>query len=300
MEALRLQRQEHAARGAGRETRSGVLSQRVEQLATQISGLTRQIDANRRQQGLIAQELDGVRSLAERGFAPATRIRELERNEASLQGQYGALTADVARAREQIGETRLQMAGVSTELNEEVAEQLRQTEVELNQLVPRQGALRRQIDRATVRSPATGQVIGLTVFTSGGVVQAGQTIMEVVPESAEQLVVVQIKPVDIDNVRIGQDTEVQFPGLRETRLPTLRGRLARVSPDALVNEQTGGRYFRAEVIVPPAELAKIGASARSLSAGTPAQVIIVTRKRTALTFLLEPLVKSLWRAGAEQ
>jgi len=299
-EAMRLQRIQFTARGAGRSTETGVLDQRVGQLRDQMRGYERQIEANSIQQRLIAEELEGLRSLAERGYAPLTRVRALERTAAALEGEQGSLRAQVARTREQIGETRLQTLGVSTKLNEDVAEQLRQVEVQLNDLQPRLVELRDQLARAEIRSPATGQVVGLTVFTPGGVIQPGQMLMEVVPDEASQVVVAQIDPADIDNLRVGLDTEVKFPGLRERNPPIVHGRVTRISADSFNDEKTGRSHYRAEIVVPPSELQKLGGAARTIRAGMPVQVVILTRKRTMLTYLVEPLIQSLWRSGAEQ
>jgi HlyD family secretion protein len=299
-EAMRLQRLQYSARGAGRSTETGVLNQRIGQLRDQMDGYERQIEANTTQQRLIADELEGLRSLAARGYAPMTRVRALERTAAALEGEQGALRAQVASTREQIGETRLQTLGVSTRMNEDVAEQLRQVEVQLNDLRPRMVELRDQLARAEIRSPATGQVVGLTVFTRGGVIQPGQTLMEVVPDEASQVIIAQVDPADIDNLRVGLDTEVKFPGLRERNPPIVHGRVTRISADSFTDEATGRSHFRAEVVVPPTELEKLGRAARSIRSGMPVQVVILTRKRTALSYLFEPLTQSLWRSGAEQ
>jgi len=299
-EAMRLQRLQYSARGAGRSTETGVLNQRVGQLRDQMDGYERQIEANAIQQRLIGEELEGLRSLAAQGYAPLTRVRALERTAAALEGEQGALRAQVASTREQIGETRLQTLGVSTRLNEDVAEQLRQVEVQLNELRPKMIELREQLARAEIRSPATGQVVGLTVFTQGGVVQPGQTLMEVVPDQASQIIVAQVDPADIDNLRVGLDTEVKFPGLRERNPPIVRGMVTRISADSFTDEATGRSYFRAEVVVSPQQLEKLGAAARSIRSGMPVQVVILTRKRTALAYLFEPLAQNLWRSGAQQ
>lgn len=298
--ALRLQRQQFAARGAGRSTQTGVLGQRVGQLQDQMDGYERQIEANAEQQRLIGEELDGIRSLAARGFAPQTRVRALERTVAALEGEQGALRAQVARTREQIGETRLQMMGVTTTLNEDVAEQLRQVEVQLNEAQPRLADLRSQIARAEIRSPATGQVVGLTVFTQGGVIAPGQTLMEVVPDDASQVIVAEVDPSYIDNLRVGLTSEIKFPGLHERNPPILHGRVILISPDAIADTQTGRSHYRAEIVVPQTELEKLGSAADQIRSGMPAEVVILTRKRTALAYLTEPLTRSLWRSGAEQ
>ncbi|MFN3815170.1 HlyD family type I secretion periplasmic adaptor subunit [Brevundimonas sp.] len=299
-EALTLQRRQFAARGAGRSTESGVLRQRISQLEDRMGGHERQLDSNREQQRLIQEELTGMRSLADQGYAPVNRVRALERTAASLEGEEGSLIAQIAAAREQIGETRLQMLGVTTRLDEDVADQLRQVEVELNELQPRLSELQAQIGRTQVRSPASGQVVGLSVFTAGGVVQPGQVLMEIVPDDASQVLVAQVDPADIDNVRVGLQTEIRFPGLREEIPPIVRGEVTRVSADSFANEQTGQSHFRVEVVVPPEELEALGAAARGIRPGMPVEVVILLRRRTALSYLVEPLTRNLWRSGSQQ
>ena len=299
-ESLRIQQLQFGARRTGRSTETGVLSQRIAQLNDQIEGYQRQIDSNEEQQRLIQEELIGMRGLAEKGYAPQTRVRALERTAAQLDGELGSLRAQIARSREAVGETRLQMVGVNTKMGEDVADQLRQIDVQLNELRPRMGELRAQIARTEVRSPASGQVVGLTIFTQGGVVQAGQTLMEIVPEDVSQVIVIQVKPTDIDNLRIGLETEVKFPGLRGPSIPIIHGNVTSISADTFTVKETGASYYRAEIVVPAAEMAKLGRSGEALRPGAPAEVVILLRKRTALTYLLEPLTDNLWRSGSEQ
>lgn len=299
-ESLRIQRLQFGARRSSRSTETGVLGQRVAQLNEQIAGYDGQIAANIEQQRLIQEELTGMRSLAAQGYAPLTRVRALERTAAQLDGELGSLRSQIARSREAIGETRLQVSGVSTRMNEDVADQLRQIDVQLNELRPRLTELRAQMARTEVRAPASGEVVGLTIFTPGGVIQPGQTLMEVVPRDASQVIIAQVNPNDIDNLRVGQITEVQFPGLRERNPPTIHGRVTRISADSFTVEQTGATYYRAEIVVPASQLKTLGRAASTLRPGAPVQVIILLRKRTALAYLLEPLTNNLWRSGSEQ
>ena len=298
-ESLRIQQAQFNARRTGRSTETGVLGQRVNQLNEQIIGYQGQIAANIEQQRLIQEELTGMRSLAAQGYAPQTRVRALERAASQLDGEQGALRAQVAQSREAIGQARLEMSGVSTKLGEDVAEQFRLIDVQLNELRPRLTELRAQIARSEVRAPATGQIVGLTIFTQGGVIQAGQTLMEVVPSEASQVIVAQISPNDVDNLKIGMQTEVKFPGLRESNPPIIHGKVTRISADSFTVEQTGATFFRAEIVVPPEELAKLGRSADTIRPGAPVEVVVLLRKRTALTYLLEPLTNNLWRSGSE-
>ncbi len=299
-ESLRIQQLQFGARRSGRSTETGVLGQRVAQLDEQIAGYERQIAANVEQQRLIQEELTGMRSLADQGYAPLTRVRALERAAAQLDGEMGSLRSQIARSREAIGETRLQVSGVSTRMNEDVADQLRQIDVQLNELRPRMLELRAQIARTEVRAPASGEVVGLTIFTAGGVIQPGQTLMEIVPRDASQVIVARVNPNDVDNLRVGMTTEVRFPGLRERSPPKIHGRVTRISADSFTVEQTGATYYRAEIAVPASELKTLGRTANALRPGAQVEVIILLRKRTALEYLLEPLTDNLWRSGSEQ
>lgn len=301
-EALALQRQQFSARGGSRGNEIGVLSQRVEQLNQQIIGLDRQIASNREQSRLIGEELAGMQSLADRGFAPLNRVRALERQAAALDGEEGALRAQVARAQEAIGETRLQMLGVGSQTDEEVADLLRQVQVQLDELNPRLTAAREQLARAQVRAPASGRVVGLSVFTIGGVVQPGQMLMEVVPEEAALIVSAEVSPTDADDLRMGQDTEVRFSAFRERDLPILHGTVTDISADSFTDERTGRSFFRVTVEVPPSELAKIEAvrgEDTGLIPGLPVEVVVPLRKRTALQYFFEPLTQSVWRSFRE-
>lgn len=299
-DAMRLQRLQFLARRSGRTTETGVLEQRVGQLTQQIDGLERQIDSSIAQRRLIEQELEGVRSLAARGFAPQTRVMALERTAVALDGELGSLRAEVAGTYESIGQARLQMLGVSTRLNEDVADLLRQTEVSLNELQPRLTELRAQIARSQIRAPVSGEVVGLTTFTVGGVIAPGQVLMDIVPDRASQVIVVSVDPADIDNLRVGMSTKVTFPGLRDRSPALLRGTVTRLSPDSFTDEASGRVYFRAEVVVPPAELSRLGSMSQHIRPGMPVEVVILLSQRTALQYMFEPLTRSLWRSGSEQ
>lgn len=302
VEAMTLQRQQFDARRSALEAQRGVLDQRVSQLAEQATGLQRQLDANAEQQRLIGEELDGMRKLAAQGYAPVNRVRALERNQAALAGEDGSFRAQIARSGEAIGETRMQLLSLDRQMVEEVTGQLRDVEVRLDELQPKLSALRQQLDRATVRAPASGKVVALKVFTVGGVVGPGDVLMEIVPQDRALVIQANVSPNDADDLRVGQQTQIRFPSLHERDLPILMGRLTELSADSFVDEKSGQRYFRAEISVPPSELERIRKvrGARSgLQAGLQAEVLVPLYKRTALDYMIEPLSQTFWKSGRE-
>ncbi|MEH0194947.1 HlyD family type I secretion periplasmic adaptor subunit [Caulobacter sp. CCNWLY153] len=301
-EAMSLQQLQFRARRQALETQRGVLGQRVLQLNEQAGGAERQLKANVDQQQLIREEYQGVKELADKGYAPKTRLLALKRAEASLEGENGAHRAQIARSSEAVGETRLQIMSLNRERAEEVAGQLRDIQVRLDDLQPKWGAVREQLARAVIRAPASGKVVGLSVFTVGGVISPGQTLMEIVPQDRDLVVEARVSTADADDLRLGQQTQVRFSSLHERNLPILSGVLTKLSADSFADEKSETRYFRAEVKVLPSEMAKITAIRgvqAGIQPGLPVEVIVPLRRRTALDYLVEPLVQTFWRAGRE-
>jgi HlyD family secretion protein len=136
----------------------------------------------------------------------------------------------------------------------------------------------------------------LTVFTVGGVVAPGQTLLEVVPDGKMLIVQAQVQPNDADDVYPGQRAQVRFMSDRDRSLPELDGKVRTMSADSFTNEETGRSYFRTEIEVPPSELQQVRGmlGEGELRPGLPVEAILAVRKRTALQYLMEPMVGTIW------
>ena len=289
--ALRVQQAQLRTRAAVLSAQRGVLGQRGSQASSQGTGYSRQVAAVDDQLRLIDEELDSLRTVAEKGFVSRNRVRALERARADLQGQRGQYAATVAQTGSQQGESRLQILEAQSSYYERIATELRDVENALADVRPKWSAARDQLARTEIRSPATGTVVGLAVFTPGGVIAPGQKLMDVVPDRAPLTVEARISPADADDVRIGQRAFVRFDTLHEQTLPALKGSVSRVSADSFTEERTGETYYTADVSVPLEELARIDRlrGADTLRAGIPVSIEIPLRKRTALQYAIEPL-----------
>lgn len=303
VEAIKLQQSEFAARSTALKAQERVLHQRTAELAQQIEGYNRQIAASKRQESLIQDELVGLRSLAERGLAPQNRVRAVERAEAQVSGARGQYEATVAQSEQQAGETRLQIIQAEKDFKEKASADLRDTEFALSEALPKLKIARDQLDRIQIKAPASGAVVGLSVFTPGGVIAPGQRLMDVVPDRAPLLVDAKVSPADADDVHIGQVAEVRFVSIHDRALPIIKGSVTKLSADSLVDEKTGIRYFTVEVAVPMGELARIERRrdrSFTVKPGLPVQVLIPTHRRTALQYMVEPLGDIIWRSFRER
>ena len=290
-QALELQRSQIRARSSSLSAQQSVWRQRSLELGEQQSGYAQQRASLREQQRLIADELQSLKKLQQKGFASTNRIRALERSEAELKAQEAQMVAEYARAGEGMGESRMQSLTLTRSTIEQIAADLRDTQAKLSEVVPKLVAAREQLQHALVRAPATGRVVGLAVFTVGGVVAPGQTLMEVVPEDKMLVVQAQVQPNDADDVYAGQAAQIRFASERNRSLPFLNGRVRTISADSFTDEETGRSYFTAEIAVPPAELKQVRdlLGRDELRPGLPVEAVLAVRKRTALRYLIEPL-----------
>jgi HlyD family secretion protein len=299
--ALQVQQGQLRTRAAVLSAQRGVIGKRTTQASDQGQGYTRQVVSINEQIRLINEEYASLRDVAEKGFVSKTRLRALERQRAELEGQRGQYSATVAQTGSQQGETRLQILEAQSTYNERIATELRDVETALADARPKWAAARDQLARVDIRAPATGTVVGLTVFTPGGVIAPGQKLMDIVPDRAPLTVEARLSPADADDVRTGQKAFVRFATLHERSLPALDGVVSRVSADSLVDERTGESFYTAEVVVPLSEMQKIDQlrGPNTLRAGIPVTIEVPLRKRTALAYAFEPLSGALRRSFNE-
>jgi HlyD family type I secretion membrane fusion protein len=281
------------------QSQSAVLSQRVQQQQSQILGSQAQVDSIDEQVRLTNEELEGYKTLNERGFAPKTLILRYERSLAELQGRKGQLLADIARIKQQMGETRLQLATLRDERESQAAEGLRDSQAKLADVIPRLTTARQALAQTVVRSPVQGYVFNLTQFTVGGVVGAGETLMDVVPAGVPLTVTAMIKPEDVDEVHVGMDARVKLTGLNQRFNDSLNAKVAVVSADRITNEKTGAAFYRVDLRIPTIELKKLKKGVQ-MTPGMPAQALIVTGKRSVMGFIVSPITDTLEDAFREQ
>ena len=300
-QVMSLQRSEMRARSGAISAQQSVLGERGQQLSQQQSGYSQQRVELVEQQRLIGEELEGLRKIADKGFASINRVRALERAQADLRGQEAAMKAEFARAGEGIGETQMQSLSVQRDRLQQVEADLKDAQSKLSEVLPKLVATREQLQHSLVRAPATGQVVGLSVFTVGGVVAAGQKLLDIVPDGRELVIQLQLAPNDADDAFPGQKAQVRFVSVHNRTLPLFSGTVRTVSADSFTDEKSGRSFFRAEIVVPPKELARVRSVLGNgeLRPGLPVEAVLAVRKRTALQYLMEPLTGALWRAGHE-
>jgi len=285
-------------RQAAQQSRADILRQRIAQLDEEIIGLESQIDSQNRQIALIASEVEDVQELVDRGLERRARLLALQRQQADIEGAVGANVAAIAQARQSIGETELQILNLDTDRQDEIANELNQVRFERAGIEQDLSRTQDILTRTSILAPISGIVVENRFTTVGGVIRPGEPILDIVPQEEELLIDARVSPNDIDSVQIGMTAQVILSAYSQRRLPRIDGQVKSISADRLVDEVTGQPYFLARVEVNPQELLDLE-DRITLTAGMPAEVYILTGERTALEYLMEPVIQSFRRAFRE-
>jgi HlyD family secretion protein len=298
LEAMVAQRALFDSRAKALDDRKGILRQRIQQLREEIAGLEAQIRADSRQIALIDEEIAGVEELYRKGLERKSRLLSLKRARTDIEGDRAERRARIARAEQAIGEAELQIIAQDTAHLEAINEEASRVQFELAEVEQQLAASRDVLERTLIAAPTDGTVVQLRFRTPGGVIRPGEPVLEIVPKDEELLVDARVSPMDIDIVRAGLRARVVLPAFQQRHMPQIEGRVRHVSADAIVDPQTGQRFYEIRVEVDAAPLAALEPEVR-LTPGMPAEVYVTTGERTLLDYLLSPFYRSLRRAFRE-
>lgn len=280
------------------EGRKGQLRSRIEQYRSEISGLDKQEKSKSKELGLVKEELDRLEALFAKKLVPQTRVLAMQRDEARIQGEHGALLSQVARAGGQINETELQILEIDENAITESQKEYREIEARVAELNERKIGAQDVMKRIDLRAPRSGIVHELAVHTVGGVIAAGDVVMGIVPKEDAKTVEVKLMPTDIDQVSVGQQAVLRFPAFNQRTTPEINGKISRLAADVSKDPQTGAEYYVARVSVTEDEFSKLGKV--QLIPGMPVESYIQTGERTALSYITKPLQDNFARSFKDE
>ncbi len=142
-----------------RQTISGqvdLMNAQRDQYQSEIDGIDRQTQGLKDQLGFIKDELGDLRKIYDKGLVPRPRLLALEREEASLSGSIGRLTADRSKAVQGAGETQLKIRQIKQQFYQEVSQSISETRVKLAEVTEREVVASDAQRRITVVSPVNG------------------------------------------------------------------------------------------------------------------------------------------------
>ncbi|MBM6594405.1 HlyD family type I secretion periplasmic adaptor subunit [Microvirga pudoricolor] len=270
----------------------------VEQQNAELTAIKAQTEANTRQADLLAREISAVSGLVEKGYAPRPRLTELQTRESELVGRAAELVGRKAKAEQARSAAELEILSLGNDFQQQVASDLQTSQLELADTMERISAAGDVLKRVIVVSPQNGVITDIRTRTPGGVIGAGQAILDIVPEHEPLIVEAKVGLRDIDSVRTGAPVQVRLTAYNNRSTHPLTGEVTYLSADQQIDERNDSAFYIARASISPESLAA-NPDVR-LYPGMSAEVLIINKPRRAIDYLLSPITESFNRSFREE
>lgn len=286
-------------------SRQQSLKLEAEGMRSSIAGMEASLSAQRqvmtskqKQRETLEQQLQGLRSLAAENYVPRNKMLENERLLAQLNGDIAQLAGDINRTRRDIEQQTLLIAQRQQEYDKEVNSELADVRALLSDVGSKKEKADFNLANIQMRAPVSGTVVGLKVFTEGGVIAPGQTLLEIVPDDQPLFVDARLPVELVDKVWPGLSVELQFVAFNQSTTPRVAGTVELLSADRLLDERDGSPYYSLRVQVD--EAGKRALEGLEVKPGMPVQGFVRTGERSFVNYLFKPLMDRLHLALTEE
>ncbi|MDE1478984.1 HlyD family type I secretion periplasmic adaptor subunit [Xenorhabdus bovienii] len=264
------------------------MQQAEEGLSFQLKGLREALTNKQQQQASLKEQVTNLRPLTEEGYFPRNRYLELQRSQSELSGSMAEMAGRIGQLEKQRQETQQRIIQRQADYQREVRSQLSDVQVQANELKNKLETAQFDLSHTSITAPVGGSVVGLTVFTQGGVVASGEKLMEILPAQSALEVEARLMVHLIDKVAMGQDVDLMFTAFNQNQTPKVTGKVTVISADRLVDGVTREPYYQMRVRVTPEGMAQL--AGLHIKPGMPVEVFVKTGSRSLLSYLFKPLM----------
>jgi membrane fusion protein, protease secretion system len=284
---MSLQKQLLTSRQSAIQNEVGSIDENIAGIRSLVKGLEESRDSLKQQQRILKEQLDGMRDLGKDGYVARNRVLDVERTYAQVVGAISENIGNIGRSQRQIAEYSFRKIQRQQEYQKELRTQLSDVQREAEALSNRLTGQDFEINNALVKAPVDGTIVGMNIFTRGGVVSPGFKMMDLVPKDDPLIIEGQIPVNMIDKVHTGLPVEMAFAAFNQNKTPHIPGEIIQVSADRLLDEKNGAPYYKMKAKVSPNGV-KLLADLQ-IRPGMPVEVFVKTGERTMMNYLLKPV-----------
>ncbi len=289
------ERQLYAGRQRALASERTVLAQQARQREQEREEVRIRLATAERSLALAERELAIIKPLVARGVEPELSQLQLERTVADLEGQAAQSTRALERLTGAIEEAQARSQGALDQFKAEAMADFAATQAQLRELEESMPARARQMARTEVTSPVAGVVNQIHVTTVGGVARPGDPLIDVVPLDDALRIEAYIDPKDIAFLYPGQPVKVKLTAYDFARYGGLDGTLEVLGADAVMVPELEQRLYPVQVVTEGYLVDQAGEPLEIIP-GMVAEVDILGRTRSVLSYLIEPVLKVKERA----
>lgn len=278
----------------GLRVQGELIGQQIEQVRRQILGSEAELQAQRQHLALVEEELANSRELIQKNLVKLSVYYTQQKDKTKTEGDIGRLSARVAELRGRIAELELKRFELLPAKAEKAAGELTRVRTERVKLIEKRLQLLNALSQLEIRAPIDGRTHESVVEGVRSVIAPAKPVMYIVPADAPMTVEVKIAADDIDQVAIGQPTQLRFSAFSKRRTPLIYGEVHTISPDALIDPKTRRPYYKAWVDLSEDAVAQL--EGFDLVPGMPVKAFITTEPRSPVSYVTRPLWEYIERA----
>ncbi|HEI8865680.1 HlyD family type I secretion periplasmic adaptor subunit [Serratia sp. AKBS12] len=287
-EIIALQNQLFHSRRLGLQSEIDGYKQSMDGMRFQLKGLQDSKVNKNIQLSSLREQMNSMKQLAADGYLPRNRYLEVQRQFAEVNGSIDETLGRIGQLQKQLQESQQKVDQRFADYQREVRTQLAQTQMDASEFRNKLEMANFDLGNTAITSPVDGTVVGLTIFTQGGVVGAGDHLMDVVPSQANLVVDARLKVDMIDKVYHGLPVDLMFTAFNQNKTPKIEGSVTLISADRLVDKANGEPYYQMQVTVTPEGMKKL--NAEEIKPGMPVEVFVKTGSRSLLSYLFKPIL----------
>ena len=293
------QRSNFEAARAKLENETMLMQQNVASLEFRVGGRKAQIASMQTQLELLLEDRAVMSELQGRGVTTLSALRTAQRSVADAEGDIARLEAEVQESEAQIEKYRREIIQARDAVTQAALDEMQTVEAEMDSLREQSQQAKSVLARTSITAPVTGTIVRMYYHTTGGVIESGKPILEILPAGVPLIVEVKIPRMQIDEVRQGQPATIRLTALNQRTTPILHGQVIYLSADTIADtSDTNHEIYLARVSIPPEQLARVPGF--HPTPGMPAEVFVQTRERTFFEYLVKPVTDSMARAFHER
>ena len=234
------------------------------------------------------------------------RILSLAEDELRINRQLEASgdvsRVEILRLQRSVADIKAQLANKRNKYFQDAQAEMTKAQEELSTQTEQLRDRSQVLEHTELVAPVDAVVNNIKVSTLGGVVRAGDTVMELLPTSDNLIAEAKIPPADIAFVSIGQDARVNLYAYDSSIFGALRGKVSYISPDVLTEETREGpfMYYRVRIRISGSEFKGDKANEIHMRPGLTASVEIKAMERTVLSYLTKPIHKTFSQSLGER
>lgn len=243
---------------------------------------------------------ESILGLKEQNKSLSLSLKEKEKQIAYTQKQeksFSILVDDGFMPIVKLIDTQKEVAQIASSIAE-MRGTIEKNKKNIDELTEKTHAYQFDLDNTEIKSPVDGYIVGLTLFTKGGVIVPGSHLMDILPANDDLIIEAQLPVHLIDKVKKSTDVEILFTAFNQSKTPHLKGKVILVSADKFTDERTSASFFKIRATINASERKYL--KGVKIISGMPADVLVKTGERTFMNYLLKPIFDRSYNALREE